>query len=228
MQDLMELEDDWIDGNQTTINIYERFKYHGLPPSATKPCREMIDGWLLDYGDAYHKSCPQAVEGYSHLKRPELNRRIKACEDMLADLNRIKSVAKVTRKVRIKKPVAADKQVARVQYCKMNAEFKLESVNPIQIIGKYRLFTFNVKTRIFSEYFTQAPNGFTIQGSSLKSFEKEFSRCTKLRKPDEFLLDVLSKTPKQIDVKFKTLTTKVNVPNGRINSDTILLRVMER
>ena len=228
MQDLLELEDEWILGQETTMDIYQRFKYHGLPASATIPCREMIEGWLLDYNDAYHKRCPQAVEGYSHLTRSELNRRIKACETMLGDLDRIKSVAKATRKVRIKKPVAADKQVARVQYCKMDRDFKLESINPVQIIGKYRLFTFNVKTRILTEYFTQAPDGFIISGSTIKNFAKEFSRCTKLRKPDEFLSGVLSKTPKQIDVSFKQLTTKINVPNGRINKDTILLRVMDK
>ena len=228
MQDLLELEDEWILDKETTIDIYQRFKYHGLPASATIPCREMIEGWLLDYSDAYHKRCPQAVEGYSHLKRPELNRRLKACETMLSDLDRIKSVAKATRKVRVKKPVAADKQVARVQYCKMDSDFKLESINPIQMIGKCRLFTFNVKTRILTEYFTQAPDGFVISGSTIKNFQKEFSRCTKLRKPDEFLSSVLSKTPKQIDVSFKQLTTKINVPNGRLNKDTILLRVMDR
>ena len=54
----------------------------------------MIEGWLLDYEDAYLKRCDQAVEGYSHLKRPELNRRVKACKDMLEDLDKIKSATK--------------------------------------------------------------------------------------------------------------------------------------
>ena len=228
MQDLLELEDEWIEGKETTVDLYQRIKYHGLPASATIPCREVIEGWLLDYEDAYHKRCPQAVEGYSHLKRPELNRRIKACNDMLSDLDRIKSSAKATRKIRVKKPVAADKQIARIQYCKENKEFKLTSVNPIMIIGQTRLYTFNVKTRILTEFLTQSANGFSVSGSTLKGFDVEQSRCTKLRKPDAFLSVVLSKTTNQIDKEFKTLTTKINKPNGRINKDTILLRVMDK
>mgnify|MGYP006237337497 CR=1 FL=1 len=30
MQELLDLEDKWIDGEDATINIYDRFKYHGL------------------------------------------------------------------------------------------------------------------------------------------------------------------------------------------------------
>lgn len=228
MQDLMELEDEWIEGEKTTRDIYSLFKKHGLPASATLPVRSMIDGWLLDYEDAYHKRCPQAVEGYSHLKRPEINRRIKACQDMLMDLDRIKSSAKATRKIRVKKPVAADKQVARVQFCQANKEFKLTSINPIMVIGQTRLFTFNVKTRILTEYLTQSPDGFTIGGSTLKGIDMDNSRCTKLRKPEQFLSVVLGKTPNQIDKEWKSLTTKTNIPNGRINKDTILLRVLDR
>lgn len=228
MQDLLELEDEWIEGEKTTRDLYQLFRKHGLPASATLAVRTMIDGWLLDYEDAYHKRCPQAVEGYSHLKRPEINRRIKACKDMLSDLDRIKSSAKATRKVRVKKPVAVDKQVARVQFCKENKEFKLTSINPIMVIGKTRLYTFNVKTRILTEYLTQAAGGFTISGSTLKGIDLENSRCTKLRKPDQFLSVVLGKTPNQINKEWQSLSTKTNTPNGRINKDTILLRVLDR
>lgn len=227
MQDLLELEDEWIMGEKTTRDVYQLFRKYGLSGSATLPVRTMIDGWLLDYEDAYHKRCPQAVEGYSHLKRPEINRRIKACESMLSDLDRIKSSAKATRKVRIKKPVAVDKQVARVQFCKENKEFKLTSINPIMIIGKARLYTFNVKTRILTEYLTQAAGGFTISGSTIKGIDLENSRCTKLRKPDQFLSVVLGKNHNQINKEWQSLSTKTNTPNGRINKDTILLKVLD-
>jgi hypothetical protein len=54
------------------------------------------------------------------------------------------------------------------------------------------------------------------------------SRQVKLRKPDEFLPFVLNKTVKQIDTEWKKLTTKSSTPNGRLNNDTILLRVMDK
>jgi hypothetical protein len=228
MQDLLGLEDDWIEGEKTTINIYDLFKKHGLAGSATLVVRPVIEGWLLDYEDAYHKRCEQAVEGYSHLKRPELNRRIKACQDMLLDLDRIKSAAKATRKTRVKQPKAADKQIKNVKYKTEDNTFKLVSIPPIQIIGKMRLYTFNTKTRMITEYITQSANGFEISGSTIKNIDTVNSRTVKLRKPEEFLTLVQNKTPKQIDAEWNKLTTKSSVPNGRINVDTILLRVLDK
>ncbi len=228
MQDLLDLEDQWMDGEKAELDIYQEFKRHGLPNSATNAVRPVIEGWLLDYGDAYHKRCPDAVEGYAHVKRPELNRRIKCCEAMLADLDKLKAAAKATRATKVKGPKAADKQITRVQYKKEDNEFKLVSIPPIKMVGQTRLFTFNTKTRILSEYITQAANGFEISGTSLKNFDKVNSRCTKLRKPDEFIAIVQNKSVTQIDKEFKQLTTKVNVPNGRLNMDTILLRALDK
>ena len=228
MQDLLDLEDKWIDGEKAELDIYQEFKRHGLTGAAVASVRQVIEGWLLDYEDAYHKRCEDAVEGYAHLKRPELNRRIKACQDMLADCDRIRSAAKATRATRVKQPKAADKQVAKVQYKKEDTEFKLVSIPPIKIVGGTRLYTFNPKTRALTEYITQDVKGFEISGTSIKNIDKVNSRTVKLRKPDAFLPIVLGKTPNQIDKEWKTLTTKTSIPNGRLGSDTILLRVLDK
>jgi hypothetical protein len=228
MRDLLDLEDQWIEGEKATLDLYNQFKKYGLSNSATIPVRDVIEGWLLDYEDALHARCDQAVEGYSHLKKPELKHRVKSCQDMLLDLDRIKSAAKATRKTRVKQPQAADKQVRNVKYKTEDANFKLTSINPVQIIGKIRLYTFNTKTRILTEYLTQSVGGFEISGTSIKNIDKVNSRQIKLRKPDEFLPIVQSKTVKQIDGEWKKLTTKGSVPNGRLNADTILVRALDK
>ena len=228
MQELLDLEDKWIDGDDATINIYDRFKYHGLTNTAISHVKPMIEGWLLDYEDAYYKRCDQAVEGYSHLKRSTLNHRIKVCKAMLEDLERIRSATKATRNVKVKRPKSVDKQVAKVQYKKEDNDFKIVSINPIQIPTKSRLYAFNTKSKMVIEYITESVNGFEISGSTIKNFSKGLSRTICLRKPLDFLPIVLQKTPKQIDVAWQTLKTKTKVPNGRINKDTILLRVLDK
>jgi len=228
MQELLELEDKWIDGDEATINIYDRFKYHGLTNTAISHVKPMIEGWLLDYEDAYHKRCDQAVEGYSHLKRSTLNQRIKICTAMLEDLERIRSATKASRNVKIKRPKSVDKQVAKVQYKKEDIDFKIVSINPIQIPTKTRLYAFNTKSKMIIEYITESPNGFEISGSTIKNVSTGLSRTICLRKPLDFLPIVLQKTPKQINDAWETLKTKTKVPNGRINKDTILLRVLDK
>lgn len=228
VQDLADLEDKWIEGENATLDVYSQFKKHGLPASATTTVRDILEGWLLDYEDAYHKRCDQAVEGYAHLKRTDLKSRIKTITSMLSDLDRLKSAAKATRRVKVKGPRAADKQVAKVQYKREDTEFKLVSVPPIQVPGKLRVFTFNTKTRVLAEYVTGDVNGFEISGSTIKNFDKVNSRKTKLRKPDDFIPIVLSKTPKQIGSEWDKLSTKSSVPNGRLNKDTIIVKVFTK
>ncbi len=228
MQELLELEDQWIDGDDTTINIYDRFKFHGLTNTAISYVKPWIEGWLLDYEDAYHKRCDQAVEGYSHLKRSTLTQRIKICTAMLEDLERIRSATKASRNVKIKRPKSVDKQVAKVQYKKEDNDFKIVSINPIQIPTKTRLYAFNTKSKMVIEYVTESPNGFEISGSTIKNISTGLSRTVCLRKPLDFLPIVLQKTPKQINDAWETIKTKTKVPNGRINKDTILLRVLDK
>jgi len=228
MQELLELEDEWIDGKDATINLYNRFKYHGLSNTAISHVKPMIEGWLLDYEDAYYKRCDQAVEGYSHLKKSTLNHRIKTCKAMLEDLERIRSATKASRNVKVKRPKSVDKQVARVQYKKEDNDFKIVSINPIQIPTKTRLYAFNTKNKMITEYITESVNGFEISGSTIKNFSKGLSRTICLRKPLDFLPIVLQKTPKQINDAWQTLKTKTKIPNGRINKDTVLLRVLEK
>jgi len=229
MQDILELEDKWIDGeHDATLDLYQEFKRHGLPASATKVVREYIEGLYDDYNAAYTKTDPDAVEGYSHLTKPQLKKRVNACESMLSDLDRLQSAAKATRKSKTKQPKAADKQVAKVNYKKEDTEFKIVSIAPLQIVGSRRLFTFNTKYKVLTEYVTNSASGFQMSGSTLKNIDTTVSRCTKLRKPDAFIPIVQKKTHLQIDKEWKQLTTKTTVPNGRINKDTILLRVMDK
>ena len=228
MQDLLDLEDKWIEGEDATLDLYQEFRRHGLPNSATKAVRYVVDGWLQDYNDAYTKACPDAVEGYSHLSRVQLRKRVQACESMLADLDRLQSAAKATRKSRVKQPKAADKQVPKLKYKKEDNDYKIVSVAPLSVIGSHRLFTFNVKTRVITEFVTSSAKGFEVSGTTLKNIDTSLSRSTRLRKPDAFIPIVLSKTTKQIDNEWKSLTTKTTVPNGRMSVDTVLLKVMDK
>jgi hypothetical protein len=228
MVDIDQLEDEWTEGKKTDLKLYEKFKAHDLKPMSVPIIRKRVDQWLSEYEDAYNKTCDQAVEGYSHLAKSELKRRIGVVKGMIADLERIKATTKVTRAPRVPKARAADKQIQRLQFLKESSEHKLMSINPIQVPGAYRLYTFNVKTRMITEYVSSSTNGFEIKGTTLTNIDTENSRCVRLRKPEVFLPIVLSKTPKQIDNEWSKLTTKSGEPNGRINKDTILLRITDK
>ena len=99
-------------------------------------------------------------------------------------------------------------------------------IKPVRIPGKGLLFVYNTKTRKLIQYKTSSTKGFEVSGTTIKNI-CETSRSATLRKPDEILPLILNRTIKQIDKQvWDTLTTKVSVPNGRINIDCILLRVL--
>jgi len=228
LTDLDELEDLWIGGEEPDFDLYNRFRYHGLTGKAAEPVRKILEGWLLDFNDAYHKRCDQAVEGYSHIKRSVMRRRIKHVELMLADCDKLKAASAATRKVRKPRVKSADKQVVKMRYKKEDKDFKIVSINPISIIGAMRLYVFNAKTREITEYVSGSTSGFSVRGTTLQAVDLENSRKIRLRKPDDFLPIVQSKTIKQIDNAWKKLTTKESKPNGRINDDCILIKVQDK
>ena len=104
---------------------------------------------------------------------------------------------------------------------------KLTSINPIRIPGKERLFVFNTKTRKLTEYVTTSTKGFEVGGTSIKNFCDKSSKTAKLRKPEDILPNVLTLAPTKIGKQvWDKVTTKITAPNGRINKDCILLRVL--
>ena len=228
MRDLDILEERWMDGENASIEVYNLFKIYGLTGSAVQPVRDMIEGWLIDYEDAYHQRCEQAVEGFAYLTKPDLGHRIKVCNEILADLDRIKMASKANRKVRVKKAKTADKQVAKLSFKREDTDFKLVSINPVLIIGAMRLFLFNTNEKKLTELVCKDPEGFTVSGTTVQNFDKEQSRVTRLRKPMDFL-PVIQKSPiTKIKKAWEELTTKDYAPTGRISNHTVILRVFDK
>ena len=80
---------------------------------------------------------------------------------------------------------------------------------------------------MLSVYIASGPAGFEIKGTSLKGYDASSSFVATLRKPKETLNNILSSTPKQLDKLFVNLTVKKKPANGRINEQTIILKVVE-
>ena len=227
MDDWDSVVDGWLDGDfKTNFDAYKLFKHYGLKGSALNMFKAMVEQEYQPIKDAYDKTCDQAVEAFSHVKRTNQKKMITTMETIFEDLDKLKVANKAARIPRVKKPKASDVQVKNLKYKVEDIDAKLMSINPVMIPGKEVLFVYNTKTRKLTQYNSNSTKGFEVSGTTIKNV-CEKSRVTTLRKPDDILPLILSKTIKQIDKQvWDTLTTKVNVPNGRINADCILLRVL--
>lgn len=223
MSDIDDLEEAWLNGEKAKLDLYEAFRKHDLKGAAVEQVRRYLEPMLSEYDDALNKNCEQAVEGYAHLSKAELKRRVNVLSDMMSDLDSIKDASKAKRTVRKPKAKPIEKQVANVKYKAEDNELKLVSINPAQMVGAHRLLVLNSKYKTVTEYVTDAVSGFEIKGTTIQNFDPEKSRQKKLRKPEEFL-PFVKKTAKQFDKAFTALTTKEAKPNGRLNDDTLILR----
>ena len=221
--------DQWMDGNFDKIKFpaYGLLTSHGIKGSGINMFKKNMEFELELVQDAYNKTCEQAVEAYSHISKGNKKKMITLLEKIIADVDRLKLNTKSARIPRAKKPKASDQQVVKLQYKVDDVENKLTSINPVVIPGKERLFVYNTKNRKLTEYVTTSTKGFEVGGTSIKNFCEKSSKTAKLRKPEDILPHVLTLAPTKIKKQvWDKITTKITAPNGRINKDCILLRVL--
>jgi len=218
----------WFEENYTEkFNLYSRFKGHGFKGNAIEPFRRMIMPEYECIKDAYEKTCDQAVEAYSHISKANKRKILKQFEDMFKDMEKLKQSFRAMRVPRAHKRKTSDEQVKNLQYSTECEDSKLASINPVLIPGSHKLWVYNTKQRRLTEYVTTAIDGFLIAGTSIKNHDEKLSKTATLRKPDDMLPIVLSKTEKQLEKFWDDITTKISSPNGRVNKDCILMRVFE-
>ncbi len=220
--------DEWMDGNFDKIKFptYSLLQTHKIKGSGINIFKDKVQFEYDVVSDAYHKRCDQAVEAYSHIKKGNLKKMLTTMEKIFEDINTLKTNNKVTKVPRAKKTKASDKQVEKLNYMVKDDNNKLVSINPVMIPGKNKLFVYNTKNKVIHMYVNDSATGFEVKGSTVYQWEEKLSMCTTLRKPEDVLPQILTKTEKQIDKLLSNLTTKVKKPTGRINKDCILLRVL--
>ena len=225
LEDLDYMLDEWIKGESPSIDVYEAMKAHLLPSQASKYVVEWANKYRDELQASIDKLDDQVVEGYSHLSTKRKKEFLKWYEGIIADAQRFGSNTKTVRKARAKKPVSLEKQISKLKYLKESPENKLVSINPSQIIGATELWTYNVKYKALTRYIAESGMGFEIKGTTLIKYDTNTSQTRKLRKPEQTLAEVLSSAKTKGIKAFAALTTKPSTPNGRINEDTIILKV---
>lgn len=227
--DLDAWEDAWIEDKGYELDVFTKMKEHELKGSVPT---QMVNDWIVQRIDEFNcvlnKEDEQCVEAYSHMTKKALTERKKLLESMLSGSQSFGLSVKATKAPRKKKTRAATTQVGKVKYQQESAEYQISSIDPSNIPGAFRLYVFNTKNRELTEYVSTRREGFEVSGTSIKMFDEDLSRKVKLRKPEQLVPLVLTKTPKQIDNAWKELSTKSSKPTGRLNEDCVLLRALDK
>tara|TARA_B110000444_G_C18788585_1_gene571274 strand:+ start:299 stop:1501 length:1203 start_codon:yes stop_codon:yes gene_type:complete len=218
--------DDWINCEPKVqgINVYSLLKQHTIPAAGLKYVEEWLGRCKSELVGAIEGD-PDSVEGYSHLTKPAIRARIKELTKMEEQVSKFRATNTNARKPRKKKVQSADRQVKSLNYLAESDEYAVTSMSPSNIPGARRLYTFNIKYRRMTVYECSSTDGFTVKGTSIKGFDEKLSYSMSLRKPSDVISAVVTKTEKQLDKIIDTLTTKRKEANGRINDQTLILKV---
>lgn len=168
----------------------------------------------------------QLKEAYAFLKADKWKKLIAWYENTLGEIDNYIKLKALDKKPRKKKSVSADKLVSKLKYLKNHSEYGIVSIRPVDIVGAEQLWIFNVKTRKLGVYNAEYGSTLSIKGTTVVNFDKVTSVAKTLRKPKEKCSELLKSGKVQLRKFIDGIkATQINL-NGRINADTVLLRVV--
>jgi hypothetical protein len=171
------------------------------------------------------KADEQLREGYAHRSKKQIKSLIAFYQEIHAACDMLAQEAKVNRAPRAKKSIPAEKLVAKLKFMKTNEPLKLVSINPTDIIGAKELWTYNTKSRKLGKYVATEFAELGVKGTSIVNFDEAKSIQKTIRKPEEKLKEFKAASKVQLRKFLDEINATDTKMNGRINEETILLRV---
>lgn len=219
--------DDMTQGSTQEPKIYDFLKTNNVPQVSISKFENVFVRHRAELEAAQNKEDEQLVEGYRHLKAADFRRRLAWLDLIQQGLDQYRTVKKATKKVRARKAPSKEKLVCKLKHAKGNDALKVVSINPADIIGATELWVYNIKTRKIGRYVPDALAAqLSVKGASIVGFDEIKSVSKTLRKPEQQLADFMKIGKVQIRKFLDTIKTTETKLNGRINADTLLLRVV--
>jgi len=223
-----EFEDQLMNGK--TVNDPKAFEYlkaENCPQALIKKIGAFFEPHRQELMEAKAGQDEQLKEAYSHYKASDYKRFEAFYSKLFADLESYEQVKKATKKARVRKAPSKEKLVAKLKYLKEDNKSKLVSINPVDILTAEQLWVYNVKTRKLGRYVADPhQTTLSVKGTSIIGYDESQSVQKTLRKPEQQLKDFLGSNKVQLRKFLENIKTTDTKLNGRINADTILLKVL--
>ena len=199
----------------------------GIKPQIAARIAEHFRPQYDEITEAQTGKDPDLVEAYRGWRKPVLKILGLFIKKIVDHMDEVEVAGKAVRKPRKKKVKPPHVLVAKMKFQTDWPDLKITSIDPKGIIGASQLWVVNAKTRNLSVYNAVDRDGLSVRGSTIIGFDETTSLTKKLRKPRDILPQVLNEGKVGLRSIMKDLTTTEMQANGRINADTILLRVLK-
>ena len=222
----LELEDQLFAGKTVDPKAYEYLLAKSVAPATLARILAPFERSRAEFLAAKTSKDEDTVDAYAHLKTADY-KRLEAFYTALFDgFAQYGQVKRATKKASVRKPPQKDKLVAKLKYLKNDTTLKLVSVSPVDIIGAQVLWVYNVKTRKLGRYVAEEMGGaLNVKGTTITGYNDIKSTQKTIRKPEVQLKEFMSASKVELRKFLENIKTTEVKLNGRINEDTILLKV---
>lgn len=221
-----ELEDELFAGKTVDPKAYEYLSGKNVPQAMLGKILGFFERHRDEIVEAKTTKDEDLKDAYSHFKTADY-KRYEAFYTALADgFAQYGQVKKATKKASVRKPPQKEKLVAKLKYAKNDTTLKLVSINPVDIIGAQVLWVYNVKTRKLGRYLAEDQGGaLNVKGTTITGYNELKSTQKTIRKPEVQLKEFMGASKVDLRKFLENIKTTEVKLNGRINEDTLLLKV---
>ena len=222
----LDLEDSLFEGKAVDPKAYDYLFSKNVAPATLARILAPFERSRAEFNEAKVTKDEDLKDAYAHLKSADY-KRIEAFYTALFDgFAQYSQVKKATKKASVRKPPAKEKLVAKLKYLKNDTVTKAVSISPVDIIGAQVLWVYNVKTRKLGKYVAEDMGGVLgVKGTTITGYDENKSVSKTLRKPEAQIKEFLSAGKIELRKFLENIKATEVKLNGRINQDTILLKV---
>jgi len=199
----------------------------GIKPQIAKRIAEHFRPQYEEIVEAQEGKDADLIEAYKGWRKPVLKIMGLFLKKIIDHMTEVDAAGQAIRKPRAKKIKPASVLVSKLQFLPEFKELNITSVDPKGIINATQLWVYNPKTRNLSVYHAVGRSGLSVRGTTITGYDTDASLTKKVRKPEQVIPQVLNAGKVDLRSIMKNLTTNDTQANGRINKDTILLRVIK-
>lgn len=222
----VELDKFCANGYVSDFNPYDYMKTNDVKSIHATKLAKYYESLSKELQDALSNEDPQLKEGYSYLTKPQLRKYLEFVNKIVADAQSMNQIKKAVRKPRKPKEKSATQLISKLKYLKESSQFKIASIDPTRIIRAQTLIVFNTKYKKLGMYVSDGPAGLSIKGTTIINYDPVLSMTKTLRKPEDILPSILNNSKTLLNKTFNGIKTTAASLNGRINEDTILVRIL--
>ena len=179
----------------------------------------------IEFDEVLNTDDKELKEAYSNFTKPQLKKMVAYFDQVILDCQKVSGESTKSRKPRKRKAKSPEQFTAKMKFMEEFKELKLKSIAPTDIIGAMSLWAYNTKTRKLGVYHAEDAGGLSVKGSSILNFVESKSIQKKLRKPEQMLPEVLNGGKVFLRNVMESIRAVDSKLTGRINADTILLKV---